>query len=194
MRKSNRGRRFPANPLSKSEIVSLINATTRSSIGCRNRALIFLLWHCGLRLGEALALREHDIDFDAGTVRIEQGKFCKARTVGASGEALLHVQRWIDRRRTLKIDARRLLFTDLSGQPIGQNAVRECLHRLARKAGITKRVAPHQLRHTFAATVGRQIPVSQLQNALGHSSIVTTAIYLASLGDGAVDAVRGVQW
>jgi integrase len=74
--------------------------------------------------------------------------------------------------------------------------VREMLKLVRAKSGIAKRCNPHSLRTTFAAQAALQIPcVSQIQSALGHKNLASTATYLQSLGgQGAIDAVRGLRW
>jgi len=76
-------RRRPPEVLSEAEAIALIKAcSTRAPTGVRNRALIAVLWRCGLRISEALALELRDVDLEAGTVRVRHGKGDKSRTVG----------------------------------------------------------------------------------------------------------------
>lgn len=186
-----RGQKYPSEPLTKDEIVALCNANTNGALGCRNRAALYLLWQCGLRVSELLALRPCDVSADS--VRVLRGKGGKSRTVGLGAEAAAVVARWMDRRRVLGIDARVPLICSLKGERLYPTAMRELMKRLARKAGIVKRVHPHALRHSFAATAARQgLPMPSLQNALGHSSLATTDTYVRSLGGDAVEAVRSL--
>jgi len=67
----------------------------------RNRALIAVLWRCGLRISEALALELRDVDLDAGTVRVRHGKGDKSRTVGIDEQTAALLARWLDRRKKL---------------------------------------------------------------------------------------------
>jgi integrase len=77
-----RGRR-PPEVLSASEVIALIHGCSgRAPSGIRNRALIAVLWRCGLRIGEALALELRDVDLDAATIRVGHGKGDRSRTVG----------------------------------------------------------------------------------------------------------------
>jgi integrase len=70
--------------------------------GIRNRALLAVLWRCGLRIGEALALELRDIDFDQGTIRVGHGKGDKARVVDVDEQTAALLGRWIDWRRAVK--------------------------------------------------------------------------------------------
>lgn len=80
---TNKGRKYPAEILTPDEVLGLLRAASnRTPTGIRNRALIAILYHGGLRLGEALALRPKDIDLDRGTVTVLHGKGDRRRTVG----------------------------------------------------------------------------------------------------------------
>jgi integrase/recombinase XerD len=185
-----RGQKYPAEILPAEEIQAMLAACNGGATGLRNRAMIYTLWRCGLRVSELLALRPSDVSADA--VRVLHGKGDKARTVGLDSEAAAVLGQWIERRRALGL--RGPLFCTLKGEPLHTNAVRELLKRLAVKAGVQRRVTPHTFRHTFAANAARQIPVHYVQDALGHSSLAVTSRYVAHLGGAAVDAVRGLTW
>ena len=76
-------RRLSEDALTTAEIEALLRACSRRApTGVRNAALIAVLWRCGLRLGEALALRPHDIDLDNGTLTVQHGKGGKRRVIG----------------------------------------------------------------------------------------------------------------
>lgn len=184
------GTKYPAETLTVEEIQAMLSACTRGAVGLRNRAMLYVLWRCGLRVSELLALRASDINPDS--VRVLHGKGDKARTVGLDAEAAAIVGQWMERRRSLGL--RGPVFSTLKGEALHTNAVREMLKRLAGKAGVERRVTPHTFRHTFAAAAARQIPVHMVQNALGHTSLATTSRYVSHLGGAAVDAVRNMQW
>jgi site-specific recombinase XerD len=188
----NRGKKFPANPLTTAEIRGLLSATTGGSLGIRNRAIIYVLWRCGLRVAELCSLKPSDVTGES--IRVLKGKRGKARTVGMDVETATMIECWMSRRRERGIDGWCMLFCDLQGEPLHPNGVREMLKRLGKKAGIEKRVHPHAFRHSFAATCARQLPLPIVQNALGHSSLATTSTYVQSLGGEAVDAVRKMVW
>jgi integrase/recombinase XerD len=190
IRAMQKGKRYPAEILTASEVQSLIHACTGGTVGLRNRAMLYVLWRCGLRVSELLSLKASDVTADS--VRVLHGKGDKARTVGLDPEAAAVLGQWLERRRTLGL--RGPVFCTLKGEPLHTNAVRELLKRLCRKAGVERRVTPHTFRHTFAATAARQIPVHYVQSALGHSSLAVTSRYVAHLGGAAVDAVRSLTW
>jgi integrase/recombinase XerD len=79
-----------------------------------------------------------------------------------------------------------VLFCTLDGEPVDPRYVRAMLQRAARRAGIEKRVHPHGLRHTHAKELEQEgIPVSEIQDQLGHVSLNTTAVYLKSISPSA---------
>ena len=176
----NKGRKLPVELLTPDEVCRLIRScSTRAPTGIRNRALLTLLYRGGLRCAEALALFPKDLDREAGTVRVLNGKGRKARTVGLDPAAFAIVERWLDRRPRLGINGNARLISTLDGQPVSASYVRALLPRLARRAGIEKRVHPHALRHAHASELVREgVPVNVISAQLGHSSSAVTARYL----------------
>jgi site-specific recombinase XerD len=176
---ANRGLKLPPEPLTPDEVRKLIRACSpRAATGVRNRALIVTLYRAGLRVSEALALLPKDLDSDAGTVRVLHGKGDKARVVGLDAGAWAILQLWLDRRAALGINGRQPVFCTLQGEPVKAAYVRTLLPRLARKAGIDKRVHAHGLRHTHAFELASEnTPIHVIQAQLGHSSLATTDRY-----------------
>lgn len=175
----------PPEPLSAGEVRALLAACRAETLtGLRNHALLVVLWRCGLRCAEALALRPSDVDFDAGTVRVRFGKGRRARTVGADDSALAVLGLWLDARTGAGIGPGPL-FCRLKGQPgalLSTRYVRAEVYRLAVKAGIEKAVRPHGLRHTMAVELRQEgWPVPEISRQLGHASIATTQTYVDHL-------------
>ena len=184
---------YPAESYTKDECLALLDACGDSWVGRRKRALIIVLWRAGLRLAEALALRKEDIDFEFQTIRVLHGKGDKPRTVGIDGRAVRELREWLAVREQPDSAP---LFCTYKGVAVRQSYVRAMLPRLAQKAGVAKRVHAHGFRHTFAVELAREhVPMSLIQRLLGHASLATTSIYLASLSpEEALDAVRGRKW
>lgn len=194
---ANKGKRYPAEPLTAEEVRKLIKAcSSRAPTGIRNRALIVLLYRGGLRISEALALETKDLDRREGTVRVLHGKGDRARTIGLDPTAFSMLERWLDRRAELGINGRRRLFCTLHGEPLAAPYVRALLPRLARKAGIEKRVHAHGLRHTHAAELAREgVPMNVIQAQLGHSSLATTDRYIRHIApEEVIGAMRARRW
>ncbi len=172
--------------LTTAEVRKLINqCSTRAPTGIRDAALIAVFWRSGLRIGEALALWERDINGERGTIRVHNGKGHKARTVGLDGQTFGLIDRWLQKKDRLGLRGTPL-FCTLKGDPIASPAnVRDMLKRRAKKAGIDKRVHPHGLRHTHAMELiaDEKTPLNALQKQLGHSSLATTSVYVDHLGN-----------
>jgi site-specific recombinase XerD len=175
----------PAEPLAPDEVRALLAVCAGDTLsGLRDHALFVMLWRCGLRCAEALALRPSDVNYDAGTVRILHGKGRKARTVGVDDGALAAVRVWVEARSAAGITVGPL-FCRLHGQPgapLSPRYVRAQLARLAVKAGVQHRTHPHGLRHTHAVELVREgVPVTKISRQLGHSSIAATQTYVDHL-------------
>lgn len=191
-----KGTKLPPEPLEREEVNVLMTAcSNRAPTGIRNRALLAVLWRGMLRINEALHLKPADFNATSGTIRILKGKGCKARTVALNPEATALVTRWLDRRTKLDINNHRLLFCTLGGEPIQDSYVRNMFPRLARRAGISKRVHAHGLRHSGACEMRRAgIDIGIISKALGHTSIATTARYLDHIEPiFVIDAMRNIK-
>jgi site-specific recombinase XerD len=192
-----RSRRRPAEPLTQAEVLALMKACgQRAPTGIRNRALIAVLWRSGLRISEALELELRDIDLDAGSLRVRHGKGDRSRTVGIDEQTTALLARWLDRRQRLEVGARAPVFCTLRGAQIDSSYIRRLLPRLARKAGVQKRVHAHGLRHTHAAELAREgTPINVIRDALGHTSLAVTDRYLRDVAPQAViDTIRARRW
>ena len=181
-----RGKLMPPEVFTEHEVRALIAAcSTRGVTGHRNRALLAVLWRTGVRISEALELRPHDVDFKNGTVRVQLGKGLKPRTTVLSDlDALPLVERWLEERGKLQaVGPGAPLFCTLKGTPTDPSYARHLLPRLAKRAGLERRVHPHGLRHTHAADLALAgVPVLAIQQQLGHHSLTTTAGYLRRVG------------
>jgi len=191
-----KGTKLPPEPLERDEIDALMAAcSSRAPTGIRNRALLVVLWRGMLRINEALKLKPADFNATTGTVRVLAGKGRKARTVALNAEAAALVARWLDRRAKLGVNNHRRLFCTLDGGPVQDSYIRNLLPRLARRAGITKRVHAHGLRHSGACEMRRAgVDIGIISKALGHASIATTSRYLDHIEPTLViDAMRGME-
>jgi site-specific recombinase XerD len=189
-------RTLDADLLSHEEIDRLLRACSkRAPSGRRNRALIAVLWRCGLRLGEALALTPKDVDLQEFVVRVQRGKSGR-RVVGLDISTALLIEQWLGNRKRLSISAQQPLFCTLAGRPLDQSYVRHLLPRLAKKAGIDRRVHAHGLRHRFATDLIREgADLITVRDLLGHASAATTQIYLSRIGaSGAIEFARQREW
>ncbi len=190
--RAKRPRKLAPEPLAPDDVQRLLRACNRGTTGLRARALITTLWRSGIRLGEALALRPKDADLGRGTLRVLHGKGDRDRLVGLDPAACEVLARWLDRRKARGIHGHAPLFCTLDGGPVSQAWVRGLLRRLARKAGVEKRVHAHGFRHTHATELAREgQSLAVIQAQLGHRSPVTTSRYLHRLAPEAlIEAIR----
>jgi len=190
-------RRFPPEVLSDREITALIGACKDDTpAGLRNRALIAILYRAGLRITEALALRPIDLDPRNGAIRILHAKGGRSRTVGMDAVGFEILDRWLQARSSLPVGDGDALFCLVNGKPMASCYVRVFLPRIAKKAGILRRVHAHGLRHTHAAELrGEGVDIGVISKQLGHRSIATTARYLDHIAPwDVVRAMRGRKW
>jgi site-specific recombinase XerD len=161
-----------------------MRAAGKTADGMRLRALIVVLWRAGLRISEALALAESDLDLDRGAVLVRQGKGGKRREVGMDRWAWTQLEPWLAVRHTLPVGP---LFCVLRGatrgRPCAPATIRVQLRDVAARAGVRRRFAPHQLRHAHAGEMSREgVPVVVIQRQLGqHANLAITSVYLRGI-------------
>jgi site-specific recombinase XerC len=150
-RPRNKGRLYPADPPTVEEIIAVMRQTGDDRHGFRLRALIIVLWRSGLRIQEALALGERDLDPRRGSVLVRSGSGDRRREIGMDAWGWEQLQPWLAARAELPIGP---LFCVIDGptcgRPWSSANVRVEFRRLAAQAGIRRRFAPHQLRHAHA--------------------------------------------
>lgn len=147
--------------------------------GHRNRAIIEVLFSCGLRVSELVSLKLSDIYPSEGFIRVV-GKGSKERLVPISSTALKELELWYEVRRVMPIKAGQedYVFLNRRGAALTRTMILIMIKRAAADAGIAKTVSPHTLRHSFATALlegGADLRV--IQELLGHESIATTEIY-----------------
>jgi site-specific recombinase XerD len=179
----NKGMRYPADPPTVDEIVAVLRHSPDNRHGWRIRAMIVVLWRAGLRVQEALTLAEHDLDQRRGSPLVRRGKGGRRREVGMDEWAWELLRPWLTARAELPPGP---LFCIIGGATRGRAwtaaAVRCELRRLAARAGVRRRFAPHQLRHAHALELAREgVPLNIIQRQLGHANLGTTSIYLQGI-------------
>lgn len=175
------GRKIPST-LSETEVARLLAAPTGGDArALRDRALLELFYSSGLRVSELAALMLQQIDLEHGFIRIF-GKGAKERVVPVGGQALVALQTYLASGRPLLVKPKTgsQFFLNPSGKALSRVALWMIVKKHAQRAGITKNVKPHALRHSFAThllTGGADLRA--IQEMLGHASISTTQIYTA---------------
>ncbi len=171
--------------LSEAEIEALLAAPdVQTAVGLRDRAMLELMYACGLRVSELVGLPATALNLRQGVLRV-MGKGSKERLVPLGEESRHWLQRWLVEARSALLKPLRdpskavALFVDAKGQPLSRQAFWALVKRCAAVAGIDpERISPHGLRHSFAThLLNHGADLRALQMLLGHSSLSTTQIY-----------------
>lgn len=170
------GRTLP-DTLSVEEIDALLDTfDITTAKGCRDSAIIEVLYSCGLRVSELTSLRLEDLFFGEGYIRVV-GKGDKQRIVPVSSAARDKMQLYMEFRHP-KHRSETTLFLNNRGTPLTRVMVFTIIRQAAKLAGIDKQISPHTLRHSFAThLLEGGANIRQVQELLGHENIETTEIY-----------------
>ena len=155
-------------------MLSTFDITT--SKGCRDSAIVEVLYSTGLRVTELVTLRISDLFFGEGYVRVV-GKGDKQRLVPIGSAARDKIQLYMEVRNP-KQRSEATLFLNNRGKPLTRIMVFNIIRQAAERAGITKSISPHTLRHSYAThLLEGGANIRQVQELLGHESISTTEVY-----------------
>ncbi|HBN97287.1 MAG TPA: site-specific tyrosine recombinase XerD [Firmicutes bacterium] len=165
--------------LSEQEVLALLDAPTLDKpSGFRDRAMLEVLYGCGLRVSELVGLNVGDID-ELGFVRC-LGKGNKERIIPLGTHALKATSDYLTyaRRRLATNHRERALFVNTRGNRLTRQGFWKILKGWAKAAGIEKEISPHMLRHSFATHLLRHgADLRSVQEMLGHADLTTTQIY-----------------
>lgn len=173
------GRPLPKS-LSEADVEALLQAPDRSeAIGQRDRAMLEVLYACGLRVTELVSLTLDQVNLRQGVLRV-MGKGSKERLVPMGEEAVVWIERYVRDGRAELLNGRPsdVLFPSQRGEQMTRQTFWHRIKHHARVAGIDKPLSPHTLRHAFATHLlnhGADLRVVQM--LLGHSDLSTTQIY-----------------
>ena len=174
--------------LSVDEVSRLLDAAaiggSTDPVVLRDKALLEFMYATGCRVSEAVGTNLDDIDLEEKVVRL-MGKGSKQRLVPLGSYARNSVVAYLnagrgelERRSTAKVPERRALFLNKRGKRISRQSVWEIVKTAGERAGITKPLHPHTLRHSFAThLIQGGADVRTVQELLGHASVTTTQIY-----------------
>ena len=162
--------------LTTAEIDRLIGSIDSSTTkGLRDRAILELLYSCGLRVSELCELRIGDLFFGEGYIRVT-GKGDKQRLVPISAMARERINLYLDYRKNRFRDE--VLFLNNRGCKLTRVMIFTIIKQAAQRASIDKKISPHTFRHSFATHLLQGgASIRQVQELLGHENIVTTEIY-----------------
>jgi len=173
------GRSLPKT-LTEEEVESLLHApNTDEPLGHRDRAMLELLYATGLRVSELINLKQSQVNFNQGVLRIV-GKGDRERLIPLGDESQRWLRDFIDGPRMEILLERQTdyLFPTRRGDRMTRQAFWHIIKRYALKAGVEKKMSPHSLRHAFAThLLNRGADLRVVQLLLGHSDLSTTQIY-----------------
>ena len=171
-----KARRTLPDTLSLEEIDAMLATIDLSDpAGHRNKAIIEMLYSCGLRVSELCELRIGDLFFGEGYIRVT-GKGDKQRLVPISAMARERINLYLDYRKNRFRDE--ILFLNNRGSKLTRVMIFTIIKQAAQRASIDKKISPHTFRHSFATHLLQGgASIRQVQELLGHENIVTTEIY-----------------
>lgn len=156
----------------------LLQQPPRTTWDRRDLAMWELFYSSGLRLAELVHLDAQDLDAADGLVRVRHGKRGKDRVVPVGRKALDSLGTWLEMRGGVATAGEPALFVSRHGGRIARRTVESRLALWAHRCGLTRRVYPHLLRHSFAShLLEASGDLRAVQEMLGHSDIATTQIY-----------------
>ncbi len=179
LRAPKQSRRLPQ-VLTRDEVAKLLETPRGTEpAALRDRALLELMYACGLRASEAIGLEIGDVDLETGILRT-RGKGSKERLVPIGSAASRALVAYLSRGRPRlvgdRLEAR--LFVNHRGGGLTRQGLYKVVQRHARAAGLDGKMSPHTLRHTFAThLLAGGCDLRSLQEMLGHADIATTQVY-----------------
>jgi integrase/recombinase XerD len=166
--------------LGRAEVQRLLDQPKGTEpIALRDRALLELMYACGLRASEAITLEPGHVDLHDGVARV-LGKGSKERIVPVGREAVKAVEVYLRRGRPALVGAReeRRLFVNFRGGALTRQGLYKVIERHARSAGLAGKMSPHTLRHSFAThLLTGGCDLRSVQEMLGHADVSTTQLY-----------------
>jgi integrase/recombinase XerD len=174
-----RSQRMPK-VLNRAEVQKLL-AQPRGSepTSLRDRALLELMYACGLRASEAIGMDVRDLDMEAGVLHA-RGKGSRERVVPVGRAAIEAVRVYMERGRPSLLRGRleAKLFVNFRGEPLTRQGLYKIVRRHAASVGLADRMSPHTLRHTFAThLLAGGCDLRSVQEMLGHADVATTQLY-----------------
>ena len=175
-----RGRRLPK-VLNRGEVAKLLAQPKGTApTALRDRALLELMYACGLRASEAIGIEIADVDLDEAVLRA-RGKGSKERVVPVGRAAVEAVRIYLERGRPALVHSGGVighLFVNFRGEPLTRQGLYKIVRRHAATAGLAERMSPHTLRHTFAThLLAGGCDLRSVQEMLGHADVATTQLY-----------------
>ncbi len=177
--------------LSRDEVARLLEQPQGAgALALRDRALLELMYACGLRASEAVGIELRDVDLEEGML-CARGKGSKERIVPVGRQAVAALRAYLrsGRGELLGELAEQRLFVNRRGGPLTRQGLYKIVQGHARRAGLEERMSPHTLRHSFAThLLAGGCDLRSLQEMLGHADLATTQVYTHLSADRLKDA------
>lgn len=170
----------PKEILLENEVEVLFNVCDSSLLGIRDKAVLSLLYGCGLRRKEALGLEISEIDLNKGRIHIDKSKTKQARDIPMSMRVQQNIEEYLFNVRNMMLDTTSELTSFLiteRGTQMGNGTIGKVMERLSEKANLGKTVTCHLLRHSIATHLHRNMTIEDVAKFLGHRCLDSTMIY-----------------
>lgn len=170
----------PKEILTVEEVTAMFQATDNTLMGITDRAILSMLYGCGLRRGELHNLELNDIDFARGVLRLDNTKTKHEREVVMSPRVVSCLEEYLYNARTIMLAPNstetHVLVTE-QGDWMDINTIPFRVKRMVKMAGITKNITPHSLRHSIATHLLGELTLEEVAQFLGHRNLDSTQIY-----------------
>ena len=165
--------------LTSKEITLLLSQPDCSDFkGCRDKAMLELLYATGIKVSELISINLSDLNLQIGILHLRNGK--QERIIPMYPEAVKALSNYCNNVRELVVADQNTneLFTNMNGQPLTRQGLWKIIKYYADKAKINKDITPHTIRHSFAAhLLENGAPLKDIQEILGHSDVSSTQVY-----------------
>ena len=177
--KQNKGEKKLPEILTSKEITILLEQPDCSELkGCRDKAILELLYATGIKVSELINIKVNDLNLNIGILHLHNDK--SERIIPLYPEAIKALSNYLYKiREVVVIDSNTTeLFTNMNGQPLTRQGLWKIIKYYADKANIKKDITPHTIRHSFAAhLLENGAPLKHIKEILGHSDLSSTQIY-----------------
>ena len=178
--KLNRSRKLPKTILLEDEVKDVFNVCDNTMLGIRDKAIISLLYGCGLRRKELITLNIQDIDLNKGRIHIDKSKTKYARDIPMTKSVQQHIEDYLFNVRNRMLDVNStltdVLITD-RGTAMSNSALAKVIEKLNDRLSIGKKVTCHLFRHSIGTHLHRHLSLQDVAQFLGHRNLDSTMIY-----------------
>jgi len=173
---------LPRGIMSEKEVLKILSIPDiKAYQGYLDKLILEILYSTGIRNRELINLDIYDIDFEAGTLTVKEGKGKKDRIIpiGETALKMIHEYLYIKRPKITGYTGETKLLLNEAGYPLKSEDILRKVKKYAKQAGSRRKITPHSFRHTFAVHLLRNgADIISIKEMLGHSSLATTQIYL----------------